>query len=62
MFYLVSMSHHFASYNSTSFALKLHIPSNGDNNIDSATRPQCVQSLITHTITDKAAYLNEATN
>ena len=46
---------------STSFALKLHIPSSGDNNTDSATRSQHVQSLVTHGITDGAAYLSEAT-
>ena len=46
---------------STSFALKWCIPSSGDNNIDSATRLQRVQSIITHGITDKAAYLSEAT-
>ena len=43
------------------FALKLRIPSSGDDNTDCATRPQHVQSLITHGITDKAAYLSEAT-
>ena len=32
-----------------------------DDNINSATRPQHVQSLVTHHITDKAAYLSEAT-
>ena len=46
---------------STSFALKLCIPSSGDNNTDSATRSQRVQSLATHGITDKAAYLSKAT-
>ena len=44
-----------------SFALKLCIPSSGDDNIDSATRPQCIQSLVIHAITDKAAYLSEET-
>ena len=33
----------------------------GDDNTDSATRPQRVQSLVTRDITDKATYLNEAT-
>ena len=47
--------------NSTTFTLKLHILLSGDNNIDSATRSQCVQSLVTHGITDKATYLSEAT-
>ena len=47
--------------NSMSFALKLCVPSSRDGNTDSATRPQHVQSLITHGITDKAAYLSEAT-
>ena len=41
---------------STSFALELHIPSSGDNNTDSTTRSQRVQSLVTHGIRDKAAY------
>ena len=45
----------------TSFALKSRISSSGDNNTESATRSQCVQSLATHGITDKAAYLSEAT-
>ena len=45
---------------STSFALKRSIPFSGDNNTDSATRPQRVQSLIAHGITDKAGYLSEA--
>ena len=44
---------------STSFALKLRIPSSGDNNTDSATRSQRIQSLVTHGITDKAAYLTK---
>ena len=57
------MSHHFVSYNSTSFELKSHISSNGDDNTNnSATRPQSVQNPITHAITDKAAYLSEATS
>ena len=46
---------------STNFAIKLCIPSNGDNNTDSATRSQCIQSLITYGITDKVDYLSEAT-
>ena len=33
----------------------------GDNNIDSTTRLQRVQSVITHGITDKAAYPSKAT-
>ena len=33
----------------------------GDNNIDSTTRQQRVQSVITHGITDKAAYPSKAT-
>ena len=33
----------------------------GDDNTDSATRSQHVQSLVTHGITDEAAYLSEAT-
>ena len=44
-----------------SFALKLRIPPSGDDNTESATRSQRVQSLVTHGITDKAAYLSEAT-
>ena len=44
-----------------SFALKLHIPPTGDDNTDSATRSQHVQSLVTHGIADKATYLSEAT-
>ena len=43
------------------FALKLHIPPSGDDNTDSATRSQRVQSLVTHGIADKATYLSEAT-
>ena len=43
--------------NSTNFALKLCIPSSGDDNTDSATRSQCIQSLVAHGITDKAAQL-----
>ena len=43
------------------FALKLHIPSSGDDNTDSVPRSQHVQSLVTHGITDKAAYLSKAT-
>ena len=43
------------------FALKLCMPSSGNNNTDSATRSQCVQSLVTYGITDKAAYLSKAT-
>ena len=43
--------------NSKSFALKLHIPPSGDDNTDSTTRSQHIQSLVTHGITDKAAYL-----
>ena len=47
------------------FALKLRIPPSGDDNTDSAsdsaTRPQRVQSLVTHGIADKATYLSEAT-
>ena len=42
------------------FALKLHIPSSGDDNIDRATRSQHVYSLVTHGIADKAAYLSKA--
>ena len=45
-----------------SFAFKLHIPPSEDDNTDSATRLQRVQSLIRHGITDKAAYLSEAKN
>ena len=44
---------------STRLALKLHIPSSGDNNTDSATRSQCLHSLITNGITDKEAYLSK---
>ena len=33
----------------------------GDDNTDSATRSQRIQSLVTHGIADKATYLNEAT-
>ena len=40
---------------SMSFALKWHILFSGDNNTDSATRSQRIQSLVTHGITDKAA-------
>ena len=43
------------------FCTQLHILSSGDNNTDSATRSWSVQSLVTHGITDKAAYLSEAT-
>ena len=46
--------------NSTSFALKLHIPPSRDDNTDSATRSQRVQSLVTHGIADKTTYLSEA--
>ena len=46
---------------SMSFALKSRISSSGDNNTDSTTRSQYVQNLATHGITDKAAYLSEAT-
>ena len=38
--------------NSTRFALKLHILPSGDDNTDSATRLQDIQSLVTHGITD----------
>ena len=47
--------------NSTTFALKLHTLPSGDDNTDSATRSQHVQSLVIHGITDKAIYLSEAT-
>ena len=47
--------------NSMSFALKLRIPPSGDDNTDSATRSQRVQSLVTHGIIDKATYLSKAT-
>ena len=30
-----------------------------DDNINSITRPQCVESLLTHGITDKTAYLSK---
>ena len=46
---------------SMSFALKLCIPSSDDDNTDSATKSQHIQSLVTHNITNKAAYLSEAT-
>ena len=46
---------------SMSFALNLCIPPSGEDNTDSATRSQCIQSLVTHGITGKAAYLSEAT-
>ena len=36
-------------------------PCSGDDNTDSATRPQRVQSLVIHGIADKATYLSEAT-
>ena len=45
--------------NSTGFELKLCILSSGDNNTDSTTRSQCIKSLVTHGITDKAAYLSK---
>ena len=38
--------------NSTSFALKLCIPPSGDDNTDSDTKSQHIQSLVTHGITD----------
>ena len=44
-----------------SFALKFCVPSSWDGNTDSATRSRHVQSLVTHGITDKVAYLSEAT-
>ena len=43
------------------FALKLCILSSGDDNTDSGTRPQCIQNLVTHAMTDKVAYLSEVT-
>ena len=46
---------------SMSSVLKLCMPSSGNNNTDSATRSQCIQSLVTYGITDKAAYLSKAT-
>ena len=46
---------------STSFALKLRIPSSGYDNSDSAKRSQCSQSLFTQDITDKTAYLSKVT-
>ena len=33
----------------------------GNDNINSATRPKHIQCFVTHGITDKAAYLNKAT-
>ena len=38
------------------------IPSSEDDNTDSVTRSQRVQTPITHGITDKVAYLSEATD
>ena len=35
-------------------------PCSGDDNTDSATRSQRVQTLVTHGIADKATYLSEA--
>ena len=46
--------------NSTSFALN-YACYHGDNSINSTTRPKHIQSLVTHGITDKADYLNKAT-
>ena len=43
------------------FSLKLRIPSSRDNNTDSTTRSQHVQSLVTHDIADKTTYLSKAT-
>ena len=43
------------------FALKLRILSREDDNTDSTIRSQHVYSLDAHGITDKAAYLSEAT-
>ena len=43
------------------FALKLRILSSEDNNTDRVERSQHVYSLDIHGITDKAAYLSEAT-
>ena len=33
----------------------------GDDKINSASRPKHIQRLVTHGVTDKAAYLNKAT-
>ena len=41
--------------------IELRIPPSGDENTDSATRSQRVQSFVTHGIADKAIYLSEAT-
>ena len=43
-----------------SFALN-YMCHSGDDNINSASRPKHIQRLVTHGITDKAAYLNKAT-
>ena len=44
----------------TSFALNFVYYSR-DNNIDCANRTPCVESLFTHDIIDKAAYLSQTT-
>ena len=59
--FFIAISIVYVINNSTSFALKLHISPSGDDNTDSATRSQRIQSLVTHSITNKAAYLSEAT-
>ena len=46
--------------NITSFALNFVYYSR-DNNIDWANRTPCVETLLTHDIIDKAAYLSQAT-
>ena len=46
--------------NSSSFVLNYEYYSL-DNNTDCATRPPRIQSLVTHGITGKAAYLSKAT-
>ena len=43
------------------FCTKLGHTTCRDNNIDSATRIQHIESLILHSITDKEAYLSEST-
>ena len=54
-FFIFNIQHEF-------YTQIMHIPSSsGDHNIDSATRSQCVESLVINGITNKAAYLSKAT-
>ena len=46
--------------NITSFALN-YAYYNREDNVDYANRTPCAESLLTHDIVDKVAYLNQAT-